>query len=211
VPLASSATAQAPISWIFIGIGLLLGITGVASVESGRPGRKPARKVTTEDPGGAMTDSVLDAVRNHPFTQGLTPEHCATLASLARHASFGKDEIIFQEGDPKHEFFLLLSGRVSLEMLVQGKTLRVHTLEAGDELGWSAVLMGGGKRFQARALEPVESLAFDGYALLERCRADTGFGYKIMHRLLGVVSERLQAARIQVLDMHSPIARRAGA
>jgi CRP/FNR family transcriptional regulator, cyclic AMP receptor protein len=158
-----------------------------------------------------MTDSVLDAVQNHPFTQGLTPEHCATLAGLARHASFGKDEIIFQEGDPKHEFFLLLSGRVSLEMLVQGKTLRVHTLEAGDELGWSAVLMGGGKRFQARALEPVESLAFDGYALLERCRADTGFGYKIMHRLLGVVSERLQAARMQVLDMHSPIARRAGA
>ena len=41
--------------------------------------------------------------------------------------------VIFQEGDPKHEFFLLLSGRVSLEMLVQGKTLRVHTLEAGDE------------------------------------------------------------------------------
>ena len=158
-----------------------------------------------------MTDSVLDSVRNHPFAQGLTPEHCATLASLARHASFGKDEIIFQEGDPKHEFFLLLSGRVSLEMLVQGKTLRVHTLEAGDELGWSAVLMGGGKRFQARALEPVHSLAFDGYALLERCRADTGFGYKIMHRLLGVVSERLQAARMQVLDMYSPIARRAGA
>ena len=158
-----------------------------------------------------MTDTVLDSVRNHPFTQGLTPEHCATLASLARHASFGKDEIIFQEGDPKHEFFLLLSGRVALEMVVQGKALRVHTLEAGDELGWSAVLMGGGKRFQARALEPVESLAFDGYALLERCRADTGFGYKIMHRLLGVVSERLQAARIQVLDMYSPIARRAGA
>jgi len=196
---------------IFIGSMLLLRVSGVPSVESAGQGRKPTRKVTTEVPGGAMTDSVLDAVQNHPFAQGLTPEHCATLASLARHASFGKDKIIFHEGDPKHEFFLLLSGRVSLEMLVQDKTLRVHTLEAGDELGWSAVLMGGGKRFQARALEPVESLAFDGYALLERCRADTGFGYKIMHRLLGVVSERLQAARIQVLDMHSPIARRAGA
>jgi hypothetical protein len=32
-----------------------------------------------------------------------------------------------------------------------------------------------------------------------------------MHRLLGVVSERLQAARLQVLDMHSPVAKRAGA
>jgi CRP-like cAMP-binding protein len=158
-----------------------------------------------------MNASVLEAVQNHPFTQGLTPEHCATLASLARRTSFGKDEIIFREGDPYHDFFLLLTGRVALEMGVQGKTFRVHALEAGDELGWSAVLMGGGKRFQARALEPVEALAFDGYKLLETCREDNAFGYKIMHRLLGVVSERLQAARLQVLDMYSPIAKRAGA
>ena len=158
-----------------------------------------------------MSNAILESVTNHPFTQGLLPEHCDTLASLGRETSFGRDEIIFREGDPKHEFFLLLTGRVALEMVVQGRTLRVHTLEAGDELGWSAVLMGGGKRFQARALEPVTALAFDGYRLLERCREDHHFGYKIMHRLLGVVSERLQAARMQVLDMHSPIAKRAGA
>jgi CRP/FNR family cyclic AMP-dependent transcriptional regulator len=158
-----------------------------------------------------MTDSILDAVQQHPFTQGLPVEHCQTLAELARRVSFGKDEVIFREGDPKHEFFLLLTGRVALEMVVQGITLRVHSLEAGDELGWSAVLMGGGKRFQARALEPVEALAFDGYKLLEVCRADNAFGYKIMHRMLGVVSERLQAARLQVLDKYSPIAKKAGA
>ena len=158
-----------------------------------------------------MTDPVLSAVQQHPFAQGLTPAHCEKLASLARRVSYPKGELIFREGDEKHEFFLLLSGRVALEMMTQGKPLRVHTLEGGDELGWSAVIMGRGKHFQARALEPVEALAFDGYALLEQCRADTGFGYKIMHRLLGVVSERLQAARLQVLDMHSPIARRAGA
>jgi CRP-like cAMP-binding protein len=158
-----------------------------------------------------MNEDILSAVQHHPFVQGLTPEHCATLASLARPVKFARDEIIFTEGDPKHEFFLLLTGRVALEMLVQGKALRVHNLEGGDELGWSAVIMGGGKRFQARALDPVEALAFDGYALLEKCRSDTGFGYKIMHRLLGVVSERLQAARMQVLDMYSPVARRAGA
>ena len=158
-----------------------------------------------------MTNQLLDAVQHHPFTQGLIPEHCGTLASLARKASFAKDEIIFREGDPKHEFFLLLTGRVALEMAVQDKTLRVHVVEGGDELGWSAVLMGGGKRFQARALEPVEALAFDGYKLLDICRADNAFGYKIMHRMLGVVSERLQAARLQVLDKSSPIAKRAGA
>jgi hypothetical protein len=32
-----------------------------------------------------------------------------------------------------------------------------------------------------------------------------------MHRLLSVVSERLQATRLQLLDMYSPQAKRAGA
>ena len=158
-----------------------------------------------------MTDSILASVQQHPFSQGLTPEHCATLASLGTRVTYGKDEIIFAEGDERHEFFLLLRGRVALEMMAQDRFLRVHTLEPGDELGWSSVLSGRGKFYQARALEPVEAIRFDGYVLLEKCRSDHFFGYKIMHRLVGVVSERLQAARMQVLDMYSPIARKAGA
>ena len=157
-----------------------------------------------------MNEEILNSVQHHPFVQGLTPEHCATLASLARPAKFAKDEIIFTEGDPKHEFFLLLDGRVALEMLVQGKALRVHNLEGGDELGWSAILMGRGKHFQARALEKTHALAFDGGALLEACRKDGSFGFALMYRMLGVVSERLQGTRLQVLDMYSPVAKRAG-
>ena len=158
-----------------------------------------------------MTNSILEAVQQHPFSQGLTAEHCATLAALGSRVSYARDELIFAEGDQRHEFFFLVKGRVALEMLAQGKALRVHTLEPGDELGWSSVLSGRGKFYQARALEPVETIRFDGYELLEKCRSDNSFGYKIMHRLVGVVSERLQVARMKVLDMYSPIAKRAGA
>jgi CRP-like cAMP-binding protein len=158
-----------------------------------------------------MTNLILAAVQQHPFSQGLTEEHCATLAALGSRVSYAKDELIFAEGDQRQEFFLLVKGRVALEMIAQGKPLRVHTLEGGDELGWSSVLSGRGKFYQARALEPVETIRFDGRELLEKCRSDNAFGYKIMHRLVGVVSERLQAARMQVLDMYSPIARKAGA
>lgn len=155
--------------------------------------------------------SIVEAVQSHPFTEGMSAEHCATLASMARHVEYGANEVIFAEGDMHHEFFLVLTGRVALQMKVQDKMLRVHTVEGGDEIGWSAVIVGRGKHFEARTLEPVTALAFDGYALLDRCRADTGFGYKIMHRLLKVVSDRLQGARMQVLDSFSPSARRAGA
>jgi CRP-like cAMP-binding protein len=158
-----------------------------------------------------MTNLILEAVQQHPFSKGLTAEHCAMLAALGSRVSYARDELIFAEGDQRQEFFLLLKGRVALEMIAQGKPLRVHTLEGGDELGWSSVLSGRGKFYQARAMEPAETIRFDGQALLEQCRSDNSFGYKIMHRLVGVVSERLQSARLQVLDMYSPIARKAGA
>ena len=87
----------------------------------------------------------------------------------------------------------------------------MQTLFAGDELGWSALLGGSGKQFQARALERVDALAFEGADLLAACREDTAFGFALMQRLLGVVAVRLQATRVQLLDMYSPVAARAGA
>ena len=94
-----------------------------------------------------------------------------------------------------------MTGLVALEIAAPGHTFRVQTLFAGDELGWSALLMGTGKQFQARTLERVDALAFEGAELLAACREDTQFGFILMQRLLGVVSERLQATRLQLLDM----------
>ena len=147
----------------------------------------------------------------HPFVASMAPDHLARRAALARGVRFARDQVIFREGDDSHDFCLIVRGRVALEMQEPDHVLRVQTLGAGDELGWSSVLMGRGKYFQARALEDTEALAFDGAALLEACQADTGFGFAFMHRMLGVVSERLQATRLQLHDMHSPKARRAGA
>ena len=63
---------------------------------------------------------------------------------------------------------------------------------------------------QARTLERVDALALEGSNLLAACHEDTQFGFILMQRLLGVVAERLQATRLQLLDMYSPAAARAG-
>ncbi|MFO1324629.1 MAG: Crp/Fnr family transcriptional regulator [Burkholderiales bacterium] len=158
-----------------------------------------------------MTKETLTAVlRRHPFVEEFLPEHMERLAELATEVHFARDQVVFHEGDECHDFYLVVDGTVALEIEAPGHTLRVQTLHAGDELGWSAILMGRGKHFQARALEPVDALAFDGVALLAACREDRAFGFALMYRMLGVVSERLQATRLQLLDMYSPVAKRAG-
>jgi CRP-like cAMP-binding protein len=155
-------------------------------------------------------ETLLAVLKQHPFVEEFQPQHLEKLSSLAKEVEFARDQVIFHEGDDTHEFYLVIAGRVALEIEAPGHTLRVQTLSAGDEFGWSTILMGRGKHFQARALERVKALSFDGPALMAACRDDKSFGYALMYRMLGVVSERLQATRLQLLDMYSPVAKRAG-
>jgi CRP/FNR family transcriptional regulator, cyclic AMP receptor protein len=157
-----------------------------------------------------MSDVSVE-VQRHPFLAGMPPEHYAVLSRLARYADYPANAILFPEGDETHEFFLVIAGRVALEIVAQGQALRIDTLEPGTALGWSAVLLGRGKHFQARALEPVQALVFPGVEVLAACHREPKFGVDLMHRLLGLVSRRLQAARIRVLDTYWPVAKKAGA
>ena len=157
-----------------------------------------------------MKEPILATLRHHPFVAEFEPRHVEKLASLAKEVRFERDQILFREGDECSEFYLIVTGLISLEIDAPGHVFRVQTLFAGDELGWSAMLMGRGKHFQARTLERVDALAFEGADMLAACGDDPQFGFVIMQRLLGVVAERLQATRLQLLDMYSPVAKRAG-
>jgi len=157
------------------------------------------------------TNTVLSLLEQQPFAKGLEPAQVDKLATLATRVRFEPDEVIFREGDERYEFYLIVSGLVALEIAPPDQTFRVDTLSSGDELGWSAVLLDKGKQFQARALQPTVALRFAGADLRAMCEEDTAFGYALMLRLLGVVSERLQATRLQVLDTFWPVAKRAGA
>ena len=158
-----------------------------------------------------MIDTALQkALRRHHFVEDFEPAHVDKLAGLARAVSFERGQVVFHEGDECNDFFIVLSGMVALEVEEPDHTLRVQTLSAGDELGWSALLSASGKYFQARALERTDALAFDGPALLAECKRDPAFGFAFMYRLLHVVAARLQRTRLQVHDLYSPVAKKSG-
>jgi CRP/FNR family cyclic AMP-dependent transcriptional regulator len=160
--------------------------------------------------GREMPQDLMPVLQQHPFVAEFSLEQVRALAALARQERFEEGQIIFHEGDDYSVFYLLGDGMVSLELEAADNVLRVQTLYAGDELDWSALLPHAGKHFQARALTPVTALAFEGEQLLSTFKKDPEFGLAFMLRLMGVVSERLRAARVQLLDMYLPEARRAG-
>jgi CRP-like cAMP-binding protein len=83
--------------------------------------------------------------------------------------------------------------------------VRVSTLLAGEVLGWSSLTGDTGKQFQARALEEVHALAFDGARLRHACESDFAFGFVLMRAALAVTAERLHSTRVQLQDVYSPV------
>jgi CRP/FNR family transcriptional regulator, cyclic AMP receptor protein len=137
--------------------------------------------------------------REHEFLQGLQRDHLERLAGLAKEARFKADQVIFREGEQHGRFYLLVEGRVALENNGTGSCVRLQQLQGGDAIGWSSLVGSpNGAHFQARALSPVRAVAFDGAQLAAACEADPMFGYFIMKALLGVITERLDASRLQV-------------
>jgi len=46
-------------------------------------------------------------------------------------------------------------------------------------------------------------MALDGTALIRACKEDPAFGFAFLYRLLGVVSRRLEATRMRLLDTYA--------
>ncbi len=146
-----------------------------------------------------------------PFFRDFGAQDAQSLAALARPVRFAPGEIVFREGEGCDDFYLLVSGRLLLEITPPSGAFPVDTVGPGEEFGWTAVLAGQDRVLQARALEECRALAFEGQALRALCEANPAFGYHFMRRLLGASVDRLEAVRLQLTDAHWPVAHRAGA
>jgi CRP-like cAMP-binding protein len=136
-------------------------------------------------------DQLLEAISNHGLLKDLDPHHLHRLAGLALEAYFDRRHVVFHEGDDNGFFYLLVSGSIVLK---SGEDV-VQILGPGDALGWSALIEGEQKHFQAEALTDVTALAFDGAELRRISNAHPDFGYALLKRLFPVLVQRLEATR----------------
>jgi len=56
--------------------------------------------------------------------------------------------------------------------------------------------------FDAKALDMVRAIALDATCLRGKCEADHDLGYEMMKRFMPVLVHRLQATRLQLLDVY---------
>jgi CRP-like cAMP-binding protein len=140
----------------------------------------------------------------HPFLARMEPQHVRRILKTGKEVTFTPNEIIFREGEPADRFFLIDSGKVSLEACAPGREpIEVQILEKGEALGWSWLFPPFAWHFQARALETTRATVFNGADLLVHAEEDPDFGYELMKRVAQVVIQRLQATRRRLVRMET--------
>jgi CRP/FNR family transcriptional regulator, cyclic AMP receptor protein len=138
------------------------------------------------------------------LVSGVTEECREHLASVARVESLPAGAILLREGRPTMHLGIVIEGRLSLLSPVPGHPdARLMTLDAGDIFGWSVVLDGTSTATVA-ALEPARVLLFERTALLAAIVDDTALAAALYRRLLAAVASRLEATRLQLLDLYRP-------
>jgi CRP-like cAMP-binding protein len=139
--------------------------------------------------------SILQA---QPFLKGMTRRQLELLAKDSMQTEFGAGRRILNEGGRADRFYLILEGRVELELPVpDGEAIHIETLGAGDVFGWSWLFAPYHCHFDARAATPTKAIFFYGSHLHLRdlCEENHDLGYELMKRISKIVVKRLQATR----------------
>jgi CRP/FNR family cyclic AMP-dependent transcriptional regulator len=141
-------------------------------------------------------------ITHHVFFHGMKPEHLAVLTKGAKATEFKVGDVLFREGEPANQFYLIESGKIALEAHEPADgTMLVQTLGTGEVLGWSWLFPPFSWHFQARAIEPSSVIILNGAHLLVTAERNRDFGYELMKRVAQVVIRRLHAARKQLLAL----------
>ena len=152
-------------------------------------------------------ETLQNLLAEHPFAQGLEERHLALLTGCASNVRFDTGQVIFREGEEANQFYLVREGNLAVELhAAERGPIAVLTVGAGEVLGWSWLVPPYRWQFDARALQPTRAIALDGKCLRAKAEQDHDLGYELLKRVAHIMEERLQATRLQLLnvyDVHS--------
>jgi CRP-like cAMP-binding protein len=145
----------------------------------------------------------ISTLQIQPFLKGMTTPQLEVLAKDSMLADFDVGRRILNEGGPSNRFYLILEGRVELELpVLGGEAVHIETLGAGDVFGWSWLFAPYHCYFDARVVAPTKTIFFYGTHLHLRdlCEQNHDLGYELMKRVSEIVVKRLQATRHELME-----------
>ncbi|NLT65594.1 MAG: cyclic nucleotide-binding domain-containing protein [Acidobacteria bacterium] len=150
-----------------------------------------------------MHQTLEPIMAEQPFLKGLDAEHLQLLVGCASNVRYEAGQYLLRESEEANQFYIIRHGRVAIEVYTPNRgPIVIETLGEGDVLGWSWLVPPYNWRFDARAIELTRAIVLDGKCLRGKCEQDYQLGYELLSRFLQIIERRLQATRLQLLDVY---------
>jgi len=137
------------------------------------------------------------------FLHDIDPGHLEQIANISQPCEFDEHDVVFREGQPADDIYLVVSGKVSLQIGAGTAGCKlIVTVGPGEILGWSSLT--DHPRFAATAIatERTRMIRIDGDRLQAICDSDPQFGYEFMRRTMLALAKRVTATWTQLEDVY---------
>ena len=147
-----------------------------------------------------VTPEILKGMNLFEF---LKLEELKDIAALARIEEFSSGDFIFKEGDKAEKIYLVLEGRVTVEIEIgPNKRVAVYTETKGKMFGYHSLVKPHSFSTYARCLDKVKLVTIRADELIEKVfKADCRRGYLVMNKLAEIIGMKLKETRMQLLSL----------
>ena len=147
---------------------------------------------------------MIQVLSHSSLLDGLTDSQITSLEECANVVSYAPGERLIEQGKRADRFFLIQSGRVSIEVYSPERGPRpIQEVTAGGLVGSSSWMEPYKWQFDARAVEPTEALVFSARLVSEKCESDPELSVALMKRFLTAMAQRLDATQKQLLAVYA--------
>src|SRR5215469_10003868 len=135
----------------------------------------------------------IQFLKTVPFFDRLSKRQLKTVSDIMFERTYDTGESIFEEGQPGAAMFLILNGKVAIEICRETSTTRLAVLEKGAFFGELALLDDTPRSADARALERTRTLALYRNDLNGMIQRDAQTACQIYRSLAGMIGDRLRS------------------
>jgi CRP/FNR family cyclic AMP-dependent transcriptional regulator len=145
----------------------------------------------------------IQFLKTVPFFDQLSNRQLKRVSDIMFERTYETDELIFEEGQPGAALFLILDGKIAIEICRETSTTRLAVLGRGAFFGEMALLDETPRSAAARALERTRTLALYRNDLNGLVYRHPRTACRIYRSLAGMVGDRLRLTN-ELVQMKPP-------
>ena len=145
----------------------------------------------------------IQFLKTVPFFDQLSNRQLKRVSDIMFERTYETDELIFEEGQPGAALFLILDGKIAIEICRETSTTRLAVLGRGAFFGEMALLDETPRSATARALERTRTLALYRNDLNGLVYRHPRTACRIYRSLAGMVGDRLRLTN-ELVQMKPP-------